>query len=165
MGAPGLGASGQRNEERQKFGMKMKARMSADWQRDTAHYDDVTLADGTVIAVARGNLAAAAQRQREAQPARRHLQPVRQDQAIYRVATPVAVTETSQRASTPASDGRAVDGDVHRIALPVALPCALGDCGQPARTALIEPDPGVAGRWNLLPVCEDGERHAQPHSL
>ena len=152
----------------------MKTRKPAERQRHTDHYDYVTLADGTIVAVPRGNLAAAKgllaaqkaaerrvaakQQQREILPARRHLQPVRQDQAIYRVAT--SVGEVSQRTGAPASDSRVAERELQRITLPVALPCALGDCGQPTRTALIEPDPDAAGLWSLLPVCEDGERHS-----
>lgn len=173
-GAPATGASGQGNEEIQMFGMKQ--RTPTDHQPDTMQFDYVTLADGTTVAVARGNLVAAKallaaqkaayrrvaaarqQRERATQPAPRHPQSERREQPVYHVAA-AARQEDSQRITTPASDRHIGERELQRIALPVALPCALGECGQPTRTALIEPDSSITGLWNLLPVCEDGERH------
>lgn len=47
-----------------------------------------------------------------------------------------------------------------RIEISPALPCGIGDCGQPARYARIERDPRYAALWRLLPICE-----AHLHSL
>lgn len=44
--------------------------------------------------------------------------------------------------------------DIIRVRLDLPLPCGMKDCAERTTYALVEPNPAIAGLWQLLPVCE-----------
>ncbi|HEU0027730.1 MAG TPA: hypothetical protein VFQ25_11500 [Ktedonobacterales bacterium] len=53
-----------------------------------------------------------------------------------------------------AAQDLSINDTLLRIEINPPLPCGIGGCGAPSRSARVERDPRLGLLWNLLPICE-----------